>query len=78
MTAYRQDALRCASHLERNGPTKAAVVAHAVGVVRACVIMRTDHYGWFERPAGTTRGVYGLTPKGRAALKEYADVVAEL
>ena len=46
--------------------------------MRAGVIMRTDHYGWFERPAGTPRGVYGLTPKGRAALKEYADVVAEL
>ena len=78
VTAYRQDALRCASHLHQNGPTKAAVVAQAVGVVRAGVIMRTDHYGWFERPAGTPRGVYGLTPKGRAALKEYADVVAEL
>ena len=78
MTAYRQDALRCASHLCLNGPTKAAIVAAAVGVAKAGVMMRVDHYGWFERPAGTPHGVYGLTPKGRAALEEYADVVAAL
>ena len=78
MTAYRQDALRCASYLSVNGPTKAAVVAGAVGVARAGIMMRVDHYGWFERPSGTPRGVYGLTPRGRAALEEYADVVAVL
>ena len=78
MTAYRQDALRCAAYLEVSGPTKAAVVAGAAGVARARVMMYADHYGWFERPAGTPPGVYGLTPKGRAALEEYADVVAAL
>ena len=78
MTAYRQDALRCAAYLDVNGPTRAAVVASAVGVARAGVMMYTDHYGWFERPVGTPRGVYGLTPKGRAALEEYAVVVAAL
>ncbi len=78
VTVYRQDALRCASYLDRNGPTKAAMVAHATGVARARAIMYADHYGWFERPAGTALGVYGLTPKGRAALEEYADVVAVL
>ena len=78
VTAYRQDALRCAAYLGTNGPTKAAVVANAVGVAKAGVMMRTDHYGWFERPAGTPRGTYGLTPRGRAALEEHADVVAAL
>ena len=78
MTAYRQDALRCASYLSVNGPTKAAIVAGAVGVARAGIMMRVDHYGWFERPPGTPRGVYGLTPRGRAALEEYAGVVAVL
>ena len=78
MTAYRQDALRCAAYLDVNGPTKAAVVAGRAGVPRAGVMMYTDHYGWFERPVGTPRGVYGLTPKGRAALKEYAVVVVAL
>lgn len=78
MTAYRQDALRCASHLGLNGPTKAAVTAKAIGVGRARAIMYADHYGWFERPADSPRGVYDLTPKGRAALEQYADVVAAL
>ena len=78
MTAYRQDVLRCASYLSVNGPTKAAIVAGAVGVARAGIMMRVDHYGWFERAPGTPRGVYGLTPRGRAALEEYAGVVAVL
>ena len=78
MTAYRQDALRCAMYLRRNGPTKAAVLARTTGVDRARAMLRADHYGWFERAAGTPRGVYGLTPKGRLGLEEYADVVAAL
>ena len=65
-------------NLDRNGPTKASIVAKATGVVNAGVMMRADHYGWFERIADTPRGVYGLTPSGRAALEEYADVVATL
>ena len=73
MTAYRQDALRCASYLVRNGPTRASTVALDTGVATARVMMYADHYGWFERPSGTPRGTYGLTPKGRAALEEYTD-----
>lgn len=64
VTAYRQDALRCAAHLRASGPTKAAAVAAATGVDRAGRIMRDDHYGWFERES---RGVYRLMPKGDAA-----------
>lgn len=78
VTAYRQDALRCAAYLDFNGPTRAAFVAGATGVARAGDMMRADHYGWFERAADTPRGVYALTPAGRTALEEYADVVAGL
>ena len=78
MTAYRQDALRCAAHLGLHGPTKASTVARDTGVARARAIMYADHYGWFERPPGTAPGTYGLTPKGRAALDEYADEVPGL
>ena len=78
MTAYRQDALRCAAHLRRNGSAKATIVARDTGVARAGAMMHADHYGWFERPADTPRGVYGLTPKGQAALEEYADTVVVL
>jgi hypothetical protein len=67
VTAYRQDAVRCAEHLAAAGPTKGAVVAKATGVVRATRMMADNHYGWFER---VDTGVYGLTDAGRAALGE--------
>lgn len=74
MTAYRQDALRCLAVLA-GGPARARDVAAACGVARAAVLMRDDHYGWFERAA---RGVYAVTPQGRAALLSHADELARL
>ena len=73
MTAYRQDALRCLSHLAEQGPTKAAQVAAATDVPKARAIMANDHYGWFER--APERGVYRITPKGKEALDVYADAI---
>lgn len=67
MTAYRQDALRCAMVLETAGPLRAAAVAKASGVARAATLMRDDHYGWFER---IERGTYVLTPQGAAAISD--------
>lgn len=75
MTAYRQDALRCALHLAANGPTKASLVAQATGVARARAILYRDVYGWFER-AGT--GIYRITPQGREALDTHGDLVPVL
>ena len=75
VTAYRQDALRCAAHLDRAGATRAAVLKAETGVSRAPQILQKDHYGWFER---VERGVYALTPQGAEALAAYADVVAQL
>lgn len=74
VTAYRQDGLRCLAVLA-GGPMKAASVAAASGVARAAVLMRDDHYGWFEREA---RGIYRLTPKGQAALQAEAAELARL
>lgn len=68
VTAYRQDAVRCAAHLSEHGPVKGALVAQATGVSRATRLMADDHYGWFER---VSKGIYALTPKGRAALIQY-------
>lgn len=75
VTAYRQDALRCANYLAGQGPSRARDVAHTTGVIKATAIMRADHYGWFER---IERGVYGLTPKGTRELADYATIIAEL
>lgn len=74
VTAYRQDALRCARHLSANGPTKAALVAKATGVDRARAIMADDHYGWFER---IETGIYALTPNGAQALTDFDGPPAE-
>ncbi len=75
VTAYRQDALRCAELLARMGPLPLAELRARSGVGRAARILQRDVYGWFDRPA---RGVYALSPVGRAALRTYSDVVATL
>jgi hypothetical protein len=75
VTAYRQDALRCAAFLDRAGPTRAATVKVETGVSRAPQILQKDHYGWFHR---VERGIYVLTPNGARALESYADIVATL
>ena len=75
VTAYRQDALRCASFLDRAGPTRAAIVKAQTGVSRAPQLLQKDHYGWFHR---VERGTYALTPNGARALDTYADMTAML
>ena len=66
MTAYRQQALRCAGLLAANGPMKVAALKLAADAPKAAAILSQDHYGWFER---VERGIYGLTPQGRAGLE---------
>jgi len=68
VTSYRQDALKCASFLRQNGPSKGAAVAKGTNVPTATRIMATDHYGWFER---VEHGVYGLSSKGLSGLEAY-------
>lgn len=69
VTAYRQDALRCAAYLAEQGASRGRDVAAATGVAGATTLMRNNHYGWFERLGG---GVYGLTDAGRAGLTHWA------
>jgi hypothetical protein len=69
MTAYRQEALRCAELLASNGPMKLAAVRAAANAPRAAAILQDDFYGWFER---VERGVYTLTPAGRRGLEMFA------
>lgn len=72
VTAYRQDALRCAHVLRENGASKAAHVAQSSGVETARRIMADNHYGWFER---IKTGVYALTRAGGEALSDYGDAI---
>ncbi len=67
VTAYRQDALKCALYLFEAGASKGADVARAAGVPTATRLMRDNHYGWFEK---VDLGIYGLSPAGAAAVEE--------
>ncbi len=69
VTAYRQDALRCASHLAESGATRGAAVAKATGVPEATRLMRENHYGWFEK---VDIGIYALSEAGYKGLKHWA------
>ena len=73
MTAYRQEALRCAAMLARNGAMAIKDVRTRAEAPNAGKILFADHYGWFER---VERGVYALTPKGRKSWAQYARAAA--
>ncbi|HEX9461892.1 MAG TPA: DUF2161 family putative PD-(D/E)XK-type phosphodiesterase [Alphaproteobacteria bacterium] len=68
VTAYRQEALRVASVLDARGPQKPAALRIEAEAPNAGRILMDDVYGWFER---VQRGVYTLTPAGRAGLQAF-------
>jgi len=75
VTAYRQDALRCAHLIHQNGPLKLSHIRELSGVPRAATILQRDVYGWFRR---VLRGVYDVSPRGRTALVTFAETIKEL
>ena len=72
VTAYRQDAIRCARELAEAGALKLSVVRERTGVSRAGPIMRDNHYGWFDR---VQRGHYSLSPRGEQELSHWRDAL---
>ena len=75
MTAYRQEALRCAELLASNGPMKLAALRAAADAPRAATILQQDVYGWFER---VERGIYTISPAGRRGLAMFARLSASI
>ncbi|MDH3208282.1 MAG: DUF2161 family putative PD-(D/E)XK-type phosphodiesterase [Gemmatimonadota bacterium] len=75
LTAYRQDALRCARELSDGGVLKLSVIRERAEVQRAGPILRDNHYGWFDR---VKTGHYELTPKGQRDLAEWSDALGVL
>ena len=74
MTAYREDALRCARLLRDAGAAmRPATLRDLAGVAKVGAMLRRNVYGWFEN---TARGQYCLSAAGEAALLQYADVIA--
>lgn len=75
MTAYRQNALRCAAILAIQDEMKVADIRESSGVLNAASILQKNYYEWFKR---ISRGVYSLTPTGHKNLSRNADVLPEL
>ncbi|MFW5643570.1 MAG: DUF2161 family putative PD-(D/E)XK-type phosphodiesterase [Alkalispirochaeta sp.] len=71
-TAYRQRAIRIANILAAESPLQPRTIRDRGGAAECGVILRANHYGWFERVA---RGWYGITPAGREAVTRYAEIV---
>jgi hypothetical protein len=65
MTAYRQQALACASAL-LHGPRRVRDLRPEIP--DAPKILLSNFYGWFDR---TERGIYALTAAGHAALTRW-------
>lgn len=65
MTAYRQQALACASAMSA-GPQRVRDLR--AEIPDAGKILLSNVYGWFDR---AERGIYVLTDAGRAALKRW-------
>jgi hypothetical protein len=72
VTAYRQDALRCARALAIYGPMRVGAVKAVAGVPRTARILQRNVYGWFFR---IERGIYRLTPEGGQALGRFAEAI---
>jgi hypothetical protein len=75
VTAYRQDALRCARALAASGPLRLDELRVASGVATAAPILQRNVYGWFDR---VSRGTYGLTVVGEQAMIRFAQAIAVL
>jgi hypothetical protein len=71
MTAYRQQALACASALA-GGPGRVRDLREKIP--DAGKILLHNVYGWFDR---AERGIYVLTETGRAALKRWPQQPAD-
>lgn len=69
VTAYRQDALRCARLLREHGPMTLAALRAAGAPADAARILQRDVYGWFQRVA---RGTYRLSTAGDRGLESFA------
>ena len=75
LTAYRQDAIRCAREVADAGVLKVSVIRERAEVERAGTILRDNHYGWFDR---VKLGHYELSPKGRQEFPDWNDALVQI
>ncbi len=73
VTAYRQEALRCALLIRDTGTAKLRVLRETGLVPNAPRILQRDVYGWFHR---VERATYGLTERAEKDLARFGAVGA--
>src|SRR5207344_2626787 len=69
VTAYRQEALRCAILIDRGGRASLKALRETGLVPNAPRILQRDVYGWFRR---LQRATYALTDRARQDLGRFA------
>ena len=69
VTAYRQEALRCAMLIERGGQASLKALRETGLVPNASRILQRDVYGWFQR---LQRATYALTDRARQDIGRFA------
>ncbi|MGI5854459.1 MAG: DUF2161 family putative PD-(D/E)XK-type phosphodiesterase [Bacillota bacterium] len=67
MTAYKEEAIRIATFLRDNGPSRLRQIKEEAHSQKAPSILQKNFYGWFVREG---YGIYNLTAAGHTALAE--------
>lgn len=71
VTAYRENAVYIACCLSKHGELSPKQLRDFGAGQKTLSILSKNHYDWFVR---VERGVYALTRKGKAALREYPEL----
>lgn len=71
VTAYRETAIHIACCIEKLGPMSPSQLKKLGTGNKTPSILTKNFYGWFER---ISKGIYDLTPEGRACLIQYAEL----
>lgn len=72
-TAYREEAIHIACHLEHHGPLSPRALRALGTGPKTRTILYGDVYGWFER---VDRALYALRPQGAEELARYPQLAA--
>lgn len=75
MTAYREQSLLIAYHLSKNDIMSIKALKALGCSSKSGVILRADHYGWFER---TSQGNYKITQAGIEAVNAHQDILQKI
>lgn len=75
LTAYREQCLRVACGLDLFGPLSPAELRAMGTGGKTLSILSSNFYEWFER---VERGVYGIKPNGRDALRQYPELIERM